>query len=235
MKLAVLSDLHYDATDTSDPTTTCGSERDTLLARAIHRLNHFIKPDLTLLLGDLLDDSEKPGAREQLATLRKITGLIESPSIIIPGNHDGPPDVFFSIFERPKEMVEIKGIRFLPFIDPEEPEYNARRAAEDLTRFAEARIDFGGPIVAVQHVPVFRPGESECPFNHTNAGEILDEMERHGVVLSLSGHFHGGMTLMHPDGVSSIVAPALCAPPFRFLEIEIDGREISVMTHSLNM
>ncbi|MFO7975685.1 MAG: hypothetical protein R6V12_13735, partial [Candidatus Hydrogenedentota bacterium] len=100
-------------------------------------------------------------------------------------------------------------------------------------RFGEARAAFEGPIVSVQHVPLFQPGTCDCPYNYTNADEILTAMRANKVGCAISAHWHRGVELVHTDGVVSIVNPALCEEPFRFLEVTFSGGAIAVRGHAL--
>lgn len=233
VKIAVIADTH------SDNDTAISGRRveiaDILFLRAVHRLNRMIKPDVTLVLGDLIDRGGGPGAAEQLQRMGEIVDLLKSPTIAIPGNHDGDPDEFYRFFERPGDFIDIKGIRFVPFLDPEEPGYNARRTPSDLERMARARTGFDGSIISVQHVPLFPPGMSNCPYNFTNVDEVIQIMRKHGICLAVSGHFHPGMDLIRSEGMGFVAAPALCESPFAFLEIAIEGENIEVLRHELRM
>ncbi|MHC4789247.1 MAG: metallophosphoesterase, partial [Planctomycetota bacterium] len=223
--IAAVSDIHFGRTP-EDP-EHWGEIADILLLRVVGRLNRSVKPDLTLVLGDILEDGAAPGTPDRLRRMREIVDQADSPTIVIPGNHDGDVDAFYEAFERPPAFLDVRGVRFVPFIDPQEPEYNARRTEEDLSRMAEARAGFGGPLVAVQHVPVFAPGLSDCPYNYTNASAVLAAMRRHGYRLAISGHYHEGMDTLGLTDAPCIAAPALCRPPFPFL--------IDVRRHQVRM
>ncbi len=227
MRLAVITDVHYRPADPA-----CASRAE-LLERAIRYANQVIQPDLALILGDLLEDVAASEALAALERLRASTETIQAPTIIIPGNHDPATDAFYTVFERPAPFLEVEGIRVVPFIDPEEPEYNARRLPADLARFAAVRAGFDGPIISVQHVPLFPPGASDCPFHYVNAEEIMDKMQENNVGLAISGHYHAGMDLFYRADMGFLAAPALCNAPFTLLEINYDGVTIGVVEHRL--
>ena len=235
MKIAAIADTHLAVTELS----ACGKRRtaiaDVLLLRTVHLLNRFIKPDVTILLGDLVDSGSGPTARSDLERLKRITDLLKSPLIAIPGNHDGDADAFYQVFERPADHIDIAGARFVSFIDPEEPGYNARRTDADLKRMASAREGHDGPLVSVQHVPLFPAGASSCPYHYVNAAEAWDAFEKNGYTLSLSGHYHAGDDLMSRGAGKAIIAPALCESPFAFLEITIDGDNVTTRRQELRM
>jgi len=233
IKIAALSDTHFSG---SCPLPERKAEiADILLLRAVHRINRFIKPDVTLILGDLVNDGAGPEGGEQLRRLRDITGLLKSPSIIIPGNHDGDIDAFYKILPRPEECTDIKGVRFLPFLDQEQPGFNAVRSQRDIERMAEARSGHEGPIISLQHVPLLPPDNRECLYNLTNASSVIDEMKRSRIKLAISGHYHPGCDTMRRSEGTFIVVPALCESPFIFLEIDVDGDDVDVKTHTLKL
>ena len=231
LRIAAIADTHYAAGSLD----ACGIRRtaiaDSLLLRTIHRLNRFIKPDLTVVLGDLVDD----GSREGHERLAGIISKLESPYIVIPGNHDGDIEQFYSIYPRPSETLDVNGVRVVTFIDPEEPGYNARRTKDDLARMDAARAGHDGPIVSLQHVPLFAPGASASPYSYTNADEVWAAFERNAFTLAISGHWHAGDDLMSRGAGRAIIVPALCEAPFAFLEIVVDGESVQTVRHELSL
>ena len=233
LKIAAISDTHY-AESRSDSAIRAHIA-DVLLLRAVHRLNRFVKPDVTLLLGDVIDDPASPSPRADLERMSRIAALLESAVIAIPGNHDCPPDVFYQAFRSPGAVVDVKGVRFLPFVDPPEPEYNARRTESDMRRMESAASDHAGPCVAVQHVPLFPEGATDCPYHLTNAGQALAATQRSGIVLTVGGHYHPGFDLIQDGRCSFLAVPALCESPFPFLEIHLTDQGIRTIRHELRM
>ena len=233
VKIALIADLHYDSIP-SVPKRR-GEIEDILLLRTVHRLNRMIIPDVTILLGDLLDRGNEPEAAELRGRLRRIVDNLDSRVIVLPGNHDGDLDAFYKDFERPADFVDVNGYRFAIFLDPEEPNWNARRTERDLERMRRLRSGFDGPVVALQHVPIFPPGKSECPYNYTNAGEVIGAMRENDIRFAFSGHDHAGMDLVREGRLAFLAGPALCEKPFPFLEIDLEGEEIRVRRHELRM
>ncbi len=233
LKIVLICDVHFDDAPVDHPNRrmTIG---DVLLRRAVHRVNRFLQPDVVLILGDLVD-GESPVGLDCLRRLREIIDLIEAPTIVIPGNHDPAPEVFYEEIGRRPASIDVKGVRIVPFVDLDEPGYNARRSEEGMDLMAEARAGFDGPIVAVQHVPVFPPGADACPYNHVDADRIIAAMKTHGISLALSGHWHEGMDLVRRDNLAFLAGPALCEEPFPFLEITIEGDAIEVYRHELRL
>ncbi|MCX6993193.1 MAG: metallophosphoesterase [Kiritimatiellaeota bacterium] len=235
VKIAVIADTHYAPGANILAPSRRGEIADILLLRAVHRINRLIHPDITLILGDIHDAGGTTEGMGQLGRMREIAALLESPWLIIPGNHDAPPEQFFSVFPRPAEMTDINNVRFVPFLDPEEPGYNARRTASDLMRMQKVRAGWHGPIVALQHVPIFPRGRANCPYNYVNAGDVVAAMRQNDVILAISGHYHEGVELISDDGMNFLSAPALCQPPFSFLEIDLVDKKVAVTRHDLRL
>ena len=234
MRLAVLADIHY-ATLASPVGSRRCDVSDILLLRAVHRLNRYLRPDLVVLLGDLINDGNGPKAELELGRLRRCVELLDAPVLVLPGNHDAAPARFYRTMPRPAPAVDHAGIRVLSFLDAERPGYNAHRSEQDLARLrCEANRD-SGPLVCLQHVPLFPPGFHDCPYNYTNGEEIIRASHAAGVSLVISGHYHRGIPLIEHDGIRYLAAPALCEAPFRFLTVDIEGDSVEVEEHSLAM
>src|SRR5690606_29224465 len=93
-------------------------------------------------------------ALEDLAVLRGTLDELDCPWVIIPGNHDPEPDRFYQVMPRPADVMDFGSVRILPFLDPEEPGWHARRTEAELARTRAARHDgFAGTVIAIQHVP----------------------------------------------------------------------------------
>jgi 3',5'-cyclic AMP phosphodiesterase CpdA len=233
MQIAILTDLHY-GEPCALPERRC-EIADALLRRAVHGLNHRHRPDVTLVLGDVLDNGQASDAHERRAQLRATLDELHSPSIVIPGNHDGPIDEFYMEFERPADIVDIGGVRFLPFLDPEEPGCNASRTQHDIDRFRLARADYDGPIVALQHVCLAPPDLADIPYNYTNASAVVDAMNRSGVALSVSGHHHAGGADLRWQGMTFVNAPSLCEAPFQYVIVNLDGNRTASAWFALDL
>lgn len=235
LRIAAIADTHY----AGGPLDACGIRRtaiaDILLTRAVRRLNRFIKPDLAVFLGDMLEDGGGARSLEEHQRLCEIIGKLECPAIVLPGNHDGDPDRFYGVYPRPPEVLDINGVRVVTFLDAEEPGYNASRSAADLARMDAARAGFDGPIVSLQHVPLFPHGASASPYGYTNAGVVWEAFERNRYTLSLSGHWHAGDDLIARGAGRAVIVPALCESPFAFAEITIDGDDVETRRHELRL
>ncbi len=231
LTIGVIADVHY-GDDHPGSKRRC-SIADILLRRAVRRMNCMVRPDVVLLLGDLVDDGNAACAEERLRTLHGILEELECPYMAIPGNHDGDPELFFKVFSRPRPIADIGGFRFLAFVDSEEPGHNAFRSTADIERFRVAREGYGGPLVALQHVCLFPPERDVAPYNYTNASEIIDAMTGAGVSLSVSGHHHHGAESSREGRITFVNAPGVCEAPFPFLEITIDSDRVEVKRHTM--
>ncbi|MFA7186423.1 MAG: metallophosphoesterase [Victivallales bacterium] len=220
-KIAILTDLHFSKSANSALPVRKGEFADILLLRAVRRLNRFIKPDLVFIGGDLADGTTPGETQELLAKLKKIIDLLEAPAIVTNGNHD-PEDIFYEIMGKPADFIDINGIRVVPFSDPEMPGFNAFRTPEEIARMRKLGTEFDGPLVSLQHVPLFPPELEGCCYNYTNADEIIKVMQETNYILALSGHYHQGFEKLDHNGISYITGRALCERRFDYTVIEID-------------
>ena len=231
-RIAVLSDIHY------HPTAPTIAQRKgrwgaVLLRRTVERLNRYIKPDVTVILGDLVDDPHGSDAPVLLTELHNFLDRLECPWLALPGNHDPTTETFYDVFDR-VEYLDVNGVRLVSFVDAEEPGYHASRRMNELEQTAAAAAGHRGPIVALQHVPLAKPGGEAC-YGYTNYDEAVSAMRENGYTLALSGHFHTGVGLRQIDGMMTMVVPALCEAPFPFALVTIDGEaiEAEVLNHQL--
>ncbi len=235
LKMAVIADIHYGDKDIDTGALRKGSLGDILLLRAVHRLNRTIKPDITVLLGDLLNDGSGEQGALKRGRLVDIMQQIESPLLVLPGNHDGNPDDFYREFPRPPAWLDFHGYRLVPFIDVEEPGYHASRTTAGLQRMLDARAGWNGPMIQLQHTSLFPPGMHECPYHYTNIDQILEFMRKADIQYSVSAHYHRGIDELRTDHGTFIVSPALCESPFAFLELVFDKERVLPPRHPLQM
>jgi histidinol phosphatase-like PHP family hydrolase/Icc-related predicted phosphoesterase len=221
-KVVILTDLHFSKRPNEFLAERRNELADVLLLRAVHRINRYIKPDLVFIGGDLINEPDCVDRLELLAELKKIIDLIEVPVITIPGNHDPKAAEFYSVMEAPPEVMDVNGVRFVPFDDPEAPGFNALRPAKSIACMRKLGADFSGPVVSLQHVPLFPPEETCCGYNYTNAEEVIQVMRDTNYVLALSGHYHHGFELFDRQGLNFIAGRGLCEEPFGYAVLEID-------------
>jgi histidinol phosphatase-like PHP family hydrolase len=238
MRIAIISDLHFSRNPSGPNAGRVGKFADIFLLRAVHRLKRFLRPDIVFIGGDLLDDPAAPDAAALLLELKNILSILDMPVITIPGNHDPAPEAFYRIMPRPPDYLDVCGCRFITFPDdPQTAGWNALREPAELARMKRLAVSFTGPLVSLQHVPLFPAGTCDCPYNYDNSSEIIGALLDSRVTLAISGHYHRGFQISSHEGLSSIIAPALCESPFRFLTLDLDnnGKVVRTETHSLSM
>ncbi len=235
LKIALISDLHYSKNANQRIPSRRGEIADQLLEKTIKRLNRYIKPDITLLLGDLLDSPDSSDAIQLMLKLKTILDTLKTPYIAIPGNHDPQPERFYTVFPRQKLATDIKGVRILSFIDAEAPGYNATRSEKDLKRMEKAATDFKGSVITIQHVPIFPPERKKCAYNYTNIEKIIQVLDNTGIRLNISGHFHAGFKRFNHRKSAFLCVPAFCESPHQFSILEIYSKNmLSVSYKSLD-
>ena len=238
VRIAILADIHLDRSPTDQtPSSRLTDLADILLLRAVKRLNLLAQPDVVLLPGDLHNSGCSSDVSSEYQELRSILDLLKCPWAAIPGNHDSKAELFYKSFPDPGPHMDVSGVRFAFFDDPEMPGYNAVRTAEGLSRMDHLRDDgWAGPIAMMQHVPLFPPGSSNCPYSYLNAEEIIASMRRNRIGLAVAGHYHEGFDHVRDGALSFVAAPALCEIPFSYLLLELEpSGELTVSRESLAM
>ena len=237
-RLLVLTDAHHDSlADLSAPTgrhCQLGSE---LVHRAINdafRLGGF---DAIAIMGDMIDRGQLSTAADDL---RAVAAAIAQaapgvPVLAVPGNHDGDAQRFKTIFGQSHDVVELGGYRFILFSDVYAEGDFATRPARQLARLRELSAAGGGPIVALQHNPMNPHIVSDYPYMLVNRDEVMEAYRQCGVLLSISGHYHGGQALSRHGEVSYVTVPALCEKPFSYAIVCLRGRQIGLEFRRLEM
>lgn len=217
MNIAILSDLHFTKHVSSAIPERQGTLSDILLLRTVRRLNRYVKPDLTILAGDLLED---PHDVELLTELAAILKQLDSPVLVIPGNHDPAAELFYQYLPKPEEHLDLHGFRFVTFLDRETAGYCSVRSKEEIQRLAAHCQKFPGRVISIQHTPVFENAAAPSPFHADNAQEIFSAAKP---LLMISGHYHPGFEpVLSKNGTFSCAVPALCESPFRYAILELD-------------
>lgn len=224
-KIAVITDLHYSSRPLERPKRK-GHLAANLTQKAIQQINDEIKPDATVVLGDLVNDFADADATERLVELRGLLETLTMPWLVIPGNHDPRPEAFFEIFDR-VEILDVAGLRLVGFVDLEQPQHCARRDDTGFALMKRAAEDFAGPRVALQHVPICEP-HTDSQYGYTNHEQVHQAMRDNGYVLAISGHEHRGVALKSYQGVDALVVPALCEEPHLFAVVTIEDGSKSV-------
>lgn len=192
------------------------------------------KVDLVVGTGDLIDDATQPEAPEDLALIRGILDRISVPKIMIPGNHDPYPGVFYEVFDRPGFLTVMGRYQVLSFVDHCQPGTEAsERDRDSMVRMEKALsykpegIDM---TVALQHYEIYPEFTGGYPYNYINATAIRETMEKSKTkVLCISGHYHKGIPLTEHNGVTYFAGKALCEEPFPCYLIDLSGADVHVV------
>lgn len=64
----------------------------------------LIKPDLTILAGDLVNRGGESSGETDMQVIAEQLKLLQSRLIVIPGNHDGEVEKFYQYFPRPEPI-----------------------------------------------------------------------------------------------------------------------------------
>jgi len=239
-RLLVIADVHYAAT--AEDAAGAPARRDChagreLLRRAVDDAVVRGGVDAVALLGDLLNGGDTPSAEATLAALRNEIRVVlpETPILLVPGNHDGDAARALTVFGTRPGLHEIGGYRFLVFADAYDAGDRCMRSEADARLLDRIGRTFGGPIVVLQHNPVWPPIDDPYPFTLTGADTLVRDYAHAGVTLSVSGHFHAGQPLSTREGMQFLTAPALCEAPFRYALVTLEGSRVSVETRSLQL
>jgi hypothetical protein len=239
LDILLLSDLHY--VHEAEYGCTIPERKCRLglaaLRGALRQLDEDgIEPHALILLGDLVDNGQVPGARADLIAVAEAAFATGLPVLAVPGNHDGDLGQFVRLFRCQAGLHEIEGHGFLVFHDRIAPDDVTTRLARDLAlpaRVARERPDL--PLVALQHNPLHPPIDADYPYLIANAQDVLRSYDQAGVTLSLSGHYHKGQPAHPVRGVICYTVPAACEAPFRYAHIRLHGQEVEVYERSLNL
>jgi 3',5'-cyclic AMP phosphodiesterase CpdA len=190
--------------------------------------------DAIALMGDLVNDGEQPSTPDALAAIRATLdeAAPDVPLLVVPGNHDGDADALLAAFDCPPGVRALGGYRFVTFVDTYAAD--GKTCTRPVAEFGRlAHLPPGGPVVAVQHNPIWPDIASDYPFMPTNVEAIRASYADAGVMLSISGHYHTGQSLMTHDGVRYFVAPTISEDPFRFAVVRLRGEEVGVEMKAL--
>lgn len=240
LHLLVLTDLHHSPAGAQPFLSGDGGRiaGPLLLRKALLRMRHLgAPPDAIVLLGDVagkgLDGAQTESALRAVAEEARRAGL---PVFAVPGNHDGDAGRYAAIFGCRPGAHLIKGCCLLLFADAYGEGDHALRTEEDLSLPMRAAAEHPGmPLVALQHNPLHPSIDDPYPYLPTNAAAIREGYGRAGVLLSLSGHLHGGQALHRSGGVQYCTLRASGDSPNCFLHVEISGREAVLREHALRM
>ncbi len=258
MKIGFVTDLHYrEALPGDSPHPQRELRRVGALLR--HCLQHFrsVGVELVLVAGDNVDvpptgqnrtNGGKGGAAlagplddprldADLVSLREMLTGSGLPFVIIPGNHDPAPEVFYRVLPRPPRVLRSGKCEIVTFGDDtfDAEAQHASRRAEVLAEMRQLLSSTPAGVeltILLQHYVLYPEQEhhgKEYRYNYLNDAEIRAIMEASPRrLLSLSGHLHRGHPLVTHNGVAYFIGGALCEHPFRYYLLHTDTAEITV-------
>ncbi len=238
-RLLVLTDAHYDPSasgigpDARGKYTSLGCE---LLVRAIDDANRRGGFDAIAVMGDFLDDGEADWSDQALDQVAaEITQAADGkPILVVPGNHDGPAKRLYKKFGTRPGLVELAGYRFYLSADTCDGDYCTRSDA-DRKAFTDIASKPGGPLIALQHNPIYPEIVSKSPFMLINYKQVIEDYSAAGVMLSISGHYHRGQPISELAGVKYATVRALSASPFNYSLVTLEGEDVSIAPRQLAM
>ena len=237
LTVLAISDLHHTglARQTAQGPQLRGELAQTLLKKVFLRLRHMgIQPDLTLVLGDLIEDGADRNAHLDLISLHGELTRSGIPFLTVPGNHDGDAATFNTLFGSAPGLHKVGGYGFVLFNDSYNESHECVRSEEDIALIRKiAEENPGRPLIAVQHPPIYPAIDSHYPYRLANAAEAIDSFQKSGVILSLSGHYHKGQKVRKHGHVLYHTVSALSEAPFRFSLIRIKKAHVEVKELSL--
>jgi Icc-related predicted phosphoesterase len=199
-------------------------------------------PDVLVVTGDLVDtpfygmtDPEcLEQARKDQQLIRETIDPIDCPVFYLFGNHDHP-DVFKDVFSDQSLDVTIGEYRFVSFYDEEVTDHFAERVGEEKERFDHVLTDADPtPQIHLQHYMVWPENNKGYPHSYREASELKAQIAASGkVVLSLSGHFHGGVDAFADDATWFATSRAFCEPPHPYRIYNLEGNHVEQTEYAL--
>ena len=213
---AVIADNHY---DDSGKLGWAAPTRARLI-KVCHFLNHHIKPQWVLLLGDIISREEDP---EQLRHVKALLAEhLKAPYLAVAGNHDGPG--YGSVFGPSNYSVRRGGIRFvgigITYWHWDSGWGNYDRMDWLAAELAAHRRE---PTIIMTHNPLYMPS-----FVNTAAVRQLVESQPQ-VLAVLSGHMHVDVEV--PLGKPHLGMPMLVRSPYAFKVCRVHPDRILIVTY----
>lgn len=192
-----LSDTHVGFNGPPDPLGTKAFEH------AVDMVNGLSsKPDLIIVTGDLVHDSEKPDEQAaRMKLFREISSRLQTPMLkLCPGEHDAGLDggqLFRENFGETSYSFDHRGVHFIALdnVSRPKPEVGPEGIAwlkKDLARFPKT-----APIVVMTHRPLFDL-KPEWEWFTTDGDDVMNVLAPYENVTVLYGHIHRDHE--HEDG-----------------------------------
>ncbi|NIA11041.1 MAG: metallophosphoesterase [Nitrospiraceae bacterium] len=197
MKIAHISDIHYSKSwmflhDMLDKCITLVNEEN---------------PDVVVITGDITDY----GLRAEFEGVKRELERIESPYLIVPGNHDSRHEGYKKFEELFGKRFFAKSIGDYDFIglDSSEPDIDDGHIGRGQLEWLQHQLSPQSVVFLHHHlVPIPYTGRERNVL--VDAGEVLRILDLHHVPLVLSGHKHVPWVWKVNDTVVSTTGTASC-------------------------
>ena len=225
--IAHVSDLHVGAL----------AFQEDLLIKVIKEINE-INPDVTIITGDITEN----GYYMEFDEAAEYLDCIETPLLVIPGNHDARHVGELCFCETIKDRygslnIKNKGIKVIG-LDSSEPDLDYGKVGRSQQEFMEKELDKAQKdklckIIALHHhiIPVPRTGRERNVLS--DAGDILQSIIDGGANLVLSGHKHmphvwimGDTTFATAGTATSLKLRGKTSPSYNIVNINEETIEI---------
>ena len=213
---AILADSHYH--DGGAPAWT--RPTPARLLKAVRFLNGQIRPQLVLLLGDIIAVEEQP---QQLRNVKKLLDEhLKCPCLAVAGNHDGPG--YEKVFGPSNYSVVRHGIRFIG-LGITYLHWDSGWGRYDRLEWlaAELAAHRDQPTLILTHNPLYLPS-----FANTAAVRRLVEAQPQ-VLAVLSGHMHVDIEV--PLAKPHLGMPMLIRKPYAFKVARLHPDRILLTTY----
>jgi 3',5'-cyclic AMP phosphodiesterase CpdA len=231
-KIVHISDIHAGFTEF----------REDILLKAINKINK-LDPDAVVISGDITEN----GYYREFVKVKEYIDLIDSPKIVIPGNHDARnigDEVFEEIIGNRDSTLELKdsNIKIIG-LDSSVPDLGHGKIGRSQKKFLEAELKDAKDrnmftIVTVHHHIISVPNTGRERNVLSDAGDILLLLLQNNIKLVLSGHKHVphvwkmNDTLFVTAGtVSSMKLRGNTQPSFNLIDIKDDEVKITLYNY----
>ncbi len=225
--IAHLSDIHVGAINF----------KEKLLLNAINEVNDF-NPNLVIVTGDVTEN----GYYAEFERAAEYLDLLESPLLVVPGNHDARHignECFEELIKKRCGTLDVMTSEISAIgLDSSEPDLDYGKVGRTQQSSMERELKRAGKknlykIIALHHhiIPVPKTGRERNVL--TDAGDILKSIIDGGADIVLSGHKHvpyvwfvGNTTFVTAGTVSSLKLRGKDICSFNTIDIQPDSVEI---------
>ncbi len=240
LRIAQISDIHV-----GEPTF-----QPEVMASIIEKINRM-KPDVTVVAGDITAAGYEWEFDEAADWLRRI----ESPKVVIPGNHDSRNVGYihfkrlfgerFSRFRQEFEAERAERLRATGFtvvaVDSSDPDLNEGHIGRERYPWIREQFEWSDDIkiFAIHHHLVSIPGTGRERNIITDAGDLLAVLTQLDIDVILSGHKHvpffwGLNGILVANSGTAATKRVRGLTPSSWNELQVDASTIKVFLHYMD-